>query len=63
MLIVQIVKTLGNGGTLVIVQQNSRGDWLAISELMLRENITVALATPSEYPSSSCLKMIAILIV
>ncbi|KAL1985032.1 hypothetical protein VTN96DRAFT_8485 [Rasamsonia emersonii] len=49
MSIVQTFCALGNGGTLVVVPQEARGDPVEISKLMLREKVTFTLATPSEY--------------
>lgn len=49
MSIAQIFNALANGGTLIIVPKSSRGDPLAISQLMVREKVTFTLATPSEH--------------
>lgn len=49
MSIVQTFCALGNGGTLIVVPQEARGDPVEIAKLMLRENVTFTLATPSEY--------------
>lgn len=45
----QIFHALGNGGTLVIVSKEGRGDPQHISELMLEFNVTVTVGCPSEY--------------
>ena len=39
----------GRGGTLVVVPQSARGDPVELSKLMLKENVTLTIATPSEY--------------
>ncbi|GME34422.1 Beta-ketoacyl synthase [Neofusicoccum parvum] len=49
MSIVEIFLALGNSSRLVIVPQAARGDPVAISELMLEEQVTFTCATPSEY--------------
>ncbi|KAF2138629.1 uncharacterized protein K452DRAFT_234185 [Aplosporella prunicola CBS 121167] len=47
----QIFVALGNGGTLVVVPQGKRGDPSAISRIVLENNVTCTMATPSEYLS------------
>jgi aspyridone synthetase (hybrid polyketide synthase/nonribosomal peptide synthetase) len=49
MSIAQMFNALANGGTLIMVPQTSRGDPLAISKLMFKENVTFTIGTPSEY--------------
>jgi aspyridone synthetase, hybrid polyketide synthase / nonribosomal peptide synthetase len=49
MSIAQIFNALGNGGVLVIVPLSARGDPVEISKLMLREQVTFTIGTPSEY--------------
>ena len=49
MSIAQIFFALGNGGTLVIASQSTRGDPIEITKLMLKEKVTFTIATPSEY--------------
>lgn len=49
MSIAQVFNALVNGGTLIMVPQSSRGDPVAISQIMVREKVTFTLATPSEY--------------
>lgn len=49
MSIVQTFCALANGGTLVVVPQQARGDPVEISKLMLMEMVTLTIATPSEY--------------
>ncbi|KAL2071167.1 hypothetical protein VTL71DRAFT_12402 [Oculimacula yallundae] len=49
MSIAQMFNSLANEGTLIMVPQESRGDPVAISRLMLDEKITFTVATPSEY--------------
>ncbi|KAI0403744.1 polyketide synthase PksB [Xylaria palmicola] len=45
----QIFTALANGGTLVVVPSHKRGDPAAIIQLMLDENVSHTLATPTEY--------------
>lgn len=40
---------LCNGGTLIVAPKNSRGDPIALSELIAAEGVTLTQATPSEY--------------
>ncbi|KAI1177826.1 putative polyketide synthase [Nemania sp. FL0916] len=47
----QSLGTLSYGGTLTVVPHSMRNDPLAITDLMLREGITCASATPSEFLS------------
>jgi aspyridone synthetase, hybrid polyketide synthase / nonribosomal peptide synthetase len=49
MSITQTFTSLANGGTLVIAPASARGDPIALSELMAREQVTFTIATPSEY--------------
>lgn len=49
MSLTQTFCALANGGTLVIVPQEVRGDPVEIAKLMLKENVTFTIATPSEY--------------
>ncbi|KAJ5898872.1 AMP-binding enzyme domain-containing protein [Penicillium taxi] len=49
MAIAQAFNAFANGGTLVVVPLQARGDPSIISEIMLREKIDLTLATPSEY--------------
>lgn len=49
MSIAQIFIALGKGGTLVMVPQSARGDPIEITALILKENLTFTIATPSEY--------------
>ena len=51
MSLTQVFCALANGGSLVIVPKNSRGDPIALSELMLDHGVTFTIATPSEYNS------------
>ena len=45
----QIFTALANGGTLCVVPSHKRGDPMAITQLMLDEDVTYTLATPTEY--------------
>ena len=45
----QIFIALANGGKLIIAKRDQRGDALGLSELMLREDITLTFCVPSEY--------------
>ena len=47
--VMQTFCALVNGGTLVIVPQEKRGDPVEIAKLMLKELVTFTIATPSEY--------------
>ncbi|KAJ4347483.1 hypothetical protein N0V95_005404 [Ascochyta clinopodiicola] len=49
MSLTQVFCALANGGSLVIVPKKSRGDPVALSELMLEHGVTFTIATPSEY--------------
>lgn len=49
MSLTQTFCALANGGTLVIAPKASRGDPIALSEMMLAHDITFTIATPSEY--------------
>ncbi|KAL2045414.1 hypothetical protein ABVK25_012126 [Lepraria finkii] len=49
MSLTQIFCALANGGTLIIVPQGVRGDPVETAKLMLKENVTFTIATPSEY--------------
>lgn len=49
MSLTQTFCALANGGTLVIVPQGVRGDPVEIAKIMLKENVTFTIATPSEY--------------
>ncbi|KAI1644130.1 uncharacterized protein F4817DRAFT_347767, partial [Daldinia loculata] len=50
----QIFIALAKGGTLVVVPQSIKGHSTEISKLMASENITLTLATPSEYSALLC---------
>ncbi|KAJ0124367.1 hypothetical protein J7T55_005705 [Diaporthe amygdali] len=45
----QIFHALGNGGTLVVVSREGRGDPSHIAELMLEHGVTFTVGCPSEY--------------
>jgi hybrid polyketide synthase/nonribosomal peptide synthetase ACE1 len=45
----QIMVSLCNGATLVIASSHARGDPVALTELIASENVTLTLATPTEY--------------
>ncbi|KAI1344561.1 hypothetical protein F5Y15DRAFT_411391 [Xylariaceae sp. FL0016] len=47
----QILCGLVNGGSVYVVSKESRGDPIAISQIIANENITYTRATPSEYAS------------
>ena len=49
MSIAQMFLALGNGGTLVIAPQSARGDPVEMTKLMLKEKVSLTVATPSEY--------------
>ncbi|KAM5429353.1 putative Hybrid PKS-NRPS biosynthetic cluster [Microsporum canis] len=49
MSLTQIFVALANGGTVVIAPKASRGDPIALSQLMLVHGVTITIATPSEY--------------
>ncbi|KAJ5429570.1 hybrid PKS-NRPS biosynthetic cluster [Penicillium cf. griseofulvum] len=49
MSVVQTFCALGNGGTLVIVPKEKRGDPVSLSTLMAKDQVTLTIATPSEY--------------
>lgn len=49
MSVLQIFLALALGGTLVLAPRASRGDPVAITELMAQEGVTYTCATPSEY--------------
>lgn len=49
MSVLQILLALAVGGTLCLTPRSSRGDPIAITELILREKVTFTCATPSEY--------------
>ncbi|KAK0373507.1 hypothetical protein CLIM01_09128 [Colletotrichum limetticola] len=49
MSIAQAFNALTNGGTLVIVPQESRGDPVALTKIMVDEGVTFTLGTPTEY--------------
>lgn len=51
MSLVQIFWPLCSGGTVFVAPQSSRGDPVAISRILITENITITAATPSEYSS------------
>ena len=51
MSLAQTFTTLCNGGTLVVVPQELRGDSIALTDLILTEKVTWTQATPSEYIS------------
>jgi len=50
----QICIALVKGGTLVVVPQSIKGHPAEISKLMAAENVTLTLATPSEYSALLC---------
>ncbi|KAI0853893.1 hypothetical protein F5Y00DRAFT_269249 [Daldinia vernicosa] len=50
----QIFIAFAKGGTLVVVPQSIKGHSVEISKLMASENITLTLATPSEYSTLLC---------
>lgn len=50
----QIFRALTNGGILIVVPQAIRKDAAELSKLMLAENVTFTLATPSEYSLLLC---------
>ncbi|PYH81092.1 acetyl-CoA synthetase-like protein, partial [Aspergillus uvarum CBS 121591] len=45
----QMLQPLVGGGTLIVAPRRLRGDAIALSRLMLAENVTYTYATPSEY--------------
>ncbi|KAJ6080912.1 hypothetical protein N7499_005786 [Penicillium canescens] len=45
----QIMVSLCNGATLVIASSHARGDPVALTKLIASENVTLTLATPTEY--------------
>ncbi|KXS94985.1 hypothetical protein AC578_9486, partial [Pseudocercospora eumusae] len=47
--IAQLLFAFCHGGTLVIAPQASRGDPVALTNLMLKENVSLTFATPTEY--------------
>lgn len=47
----QVMTALCNGGTLVIAQRSVRGDSVALTKIIAKEQITFTSATPSEYLS------------
>lgn len=47
----QVMTALCNGGTLVIAQRSIRGDSVALTKVIAKEQITFTSATPSEYLS------------
>ena len=49
MSVLQIFLALALGGTLVLLSRASRGDPVAITQLMTQEGVTYTCATPSEY--------------
>ncbi|KAK4063043.1 hypothetical protein Trihar35433_8838 [Trichoderma harzianum] len=49
MSIIQTFVALANGGKLVIAPREKRGDPIALSELMRKEDVTFTIATPTEY--------------
>lgn len=49
MSLIQVFCALANGGTLVIAPVEARRDPVEITQIMLREQITLTIATPSEY--------------
>lgn len=51
MSVLQILLALAVGGTLCLTPRSSRGDPIAITELITREKVTFTCATPSEYTS------------
>ncbi|PSN60130.1 hypothetical protein BS50DRAFT_536013 [Corynespora cassiicola Philippines] len=49
MSLAQVFNSIVNAGTLIVACSDSRGDPVAIAELMLRESIQLTICTPSEY--------------
>lgn len=49
MAIAEALLSLTHGGTLVIAPQTSRGDPVAITDLMVQEDVSFTFATPTEY--------------
>ncbi|KAK9782755.1 putative Hybrid PKS-NRPS [Seiridium cardinale] len=49
MAIVQTFCALANGGTLIVAANDLRGDPVELSKLMLEQQVTFTIATPSEY--------------
>ncbi|GIZ42216.1 hypothetical protein CKM354_000549200 [Cercospora kikuchii] len=49
MAIAEALLALAHGGTLIIAPQASRGDPVALTDLMVRENVSLTFACPTEY--------------
>ncbi|KAF2215884.1 hypothetical protein CERZMDRAFT_120093 [Cercospora zeae-maydis SCOH1-5] len=49
MAIAEVLLALAHGGTLIIAPESSRGDPVALTELMIRENVSLTFASPTEY--------------
>ncbi|EME79470.1 uncharacterized protein MYCFIDRAFT_93879, partial [Pseudocercospora fijiensis CIRAD86] len=49
MAIAQLLLAFCHGGTLIIAPQASRGDPVALTNLMVKENVGLTIATPTEY--------------
>ncbi|KAH9844660.1 Hybrid NRPS-PK synthetase [Teratosphaeria destructans] len=49
MCLAQTFHAIARGGTLVIAPQGSRGDPVALSNLMVASNVSMTIATPTEY--------------
>ncbi|KAM3425140.1 hypothetical protein BST61_g7101 [Cercospora zeina] len=49
MAIAEVLLALAHGGTLIIAPEASRGDPVALTELMVRENVSLTFASPTEY--------------
>ncbi|KAF2773327.1 putative hybrid PKS-NRPS enzyme [Teratosphaeria nubilosa] len=49
MCLAQTFHAIARGGTLVVAPQASRGDPVALSKLMVESNVTMTIATPTEY--------------
>lgn len=51
MALAQMLTSLSNGGTLVVVPSHLRGDALGLSQLIVAENVSIVQASPTEYKS------------
>ncbi|KAI6355345.1 copper-binding transcription factor [Pyricularia grisea] len=51
MSLAQMLTSLSNGGTLVVVPSHLRGDALGLSQLIVAENVSIVQASPTEYKS------------
>ena len=49
--LIQITTALCHGGTLCLIPWNQRGDAISIGDAMVKHNVTLTCATPSEYRS------------